>query len=62
MSKDPATELTARLHDEAKRRGLLVGKAGLYSNIFRLSPPLIISTSDVDDAIRILDESLIAVA
>jgi 4-aminobutyrate aminotransferase len=62
VTKEPATELTARLHDEAKRRGLLVGKAGLYANVFRLSPPLIISKSDVDDAIRILDEALTAVA
>ena len=62
VTKEPATELTARLHDEAKRRGLLVGKAGLYGNVFRISPPLIISKSDVDEAVRILDESLIAVA
>ena len=62
VTKEPATALTARLHDEAKRRGLLVGRAGLYGNVFRISPPLIISKSDVDEAIRILDESLIAVA
>ena len=62
VTKEPATELTARLHDEAKRRGLLVGKAGLNANVFRLSPPLIISRADVDEAIRILDESLTAVA
>jgi 4-aminobutyrate aminotransferase len=62
VTKEPATELTARLHDEAKRRGLLVGKAGLNANVFRLSPPLIISKADVDEAIGILDESLTAVA
>ena len=62
VTKEPATELTSRLHNEAKMRGLLIGKAGLNANVFRLSPPLIISKSDVDEAIRILDESLSAVA
>lgn len=59
-TKEPATEFTARLFEEIKTRGLLVGKAGLSGNVFRISPPLIISNSDVDDALRILDESLIA--
>lgn len=61
-TKEPATEFTARLFEEIKTRGLLVGKAGLYGNVFRISPPLIISNSDVDDAIRILDESLTALS
>jgi 4-aminobutyrate aminotransferase-like enzyme len=61
-TKAPASDLTARLLEEIKLRGLLVGKAGLHGNVFRISPPLIISNSDVDDAIRILDESLAAVA
>ena len=61
-TKEPATELMLRLMDETRRRGLIMGKAGLYGNVIRISPPLIISNSDVDDAIRILDESLAAVA
>jgi len=61
VSKRPATELTARLLDETKARGLIVGKGGLYSNIFRISPPMIVTETDVDEAARILDESLTAV-
>jgi 4-aminobutyrate aminotransferase-like enzyme len=61
-SKEPATDLMVRLMDETKARGLIVGKSGLYGNVIRISPPLIVGTADVDEAVRILDESLTAVA
>jgi 4-aminobutyrate aminotransferase len=54
--------LMVRLMDETKARGLIVGKSGLYGNVIRISPPLIVGTADVDEAVRILDESLTAVA
>jgi len=38
-----------------------VGKGGLYGNVIRMSPPLNIAKSDVDEAIRIMDEALSAV-
>ena len=38
--------------------GLLVGKGGLYGNVIRMSPPLNIDKSDVDEAIRIMDQAL----
>jgi 4-aminobutyrate aminotransferase-like enzyme len=47
--------------DEAKNRGLLIGKGGLYANVLRTSPPLNINKADVDEAIRILDEAFTAV-
>lgn len=59
-TKEPATALAARILDETKERGLLVGKGGLYANIFRISPPLIVDRSDCAEAIRILDESITA--
>jgi 4-aminobutyrate aminotransferase-like enzyme len=62
VTKEPAVEFTARLLDETKARGLIVGKGGLHANIFRISPPMIVSNADVDEAVRILDESLTAVS
>lgn len=61
-TKAPATRHMLRLMDACKERGLIIGKAGLYGNVIRLSPPLIITRPDVDDAVRILDESLAAIA
>ena len=46
---------------QCRSRGLLVGKGGLYGNVIRMSPPLNIAKSDVDEAIRIMDEALSAV-
>ena len=48
--------------EEARKRGLLVGKGGFYGNVIRLSPPLNITRTDVDEAVRILDESFAALA
>ena len=62
QSKEPASALMVRLMDETKRRGLIVGKAGLHGNVIRISPPLIITRGDVDDAVQILDESLATIA
>jgi 4-aminobutyrate aminotransferase len=61
QTKEPAAAETNRVMDEAKNRGLLIGKGGLYGNVLRSSPPLNISKADVDECIRILDEAFTAV-
>src|SRR5215470_15591129 len=61
-SKEPAPQETNQFMEECRKRGLLVGKGGLYGNVIRTSPPLNISKSDVDDAIRVMDEALVALA
>ncbi len=57
-SKEPAPAATTQLLERTREHGLLVGKGGLYGNVIRLSPMLNIGKSDVDEAVRILDESL----
>jgi 4-aminobutyrate aminotransferase-like enzyme len=47
--------------EQARRAGLLIGKGGLWGNVIRMSPPLNISKSDVDEAIRMLDQAFAAV-
>jgi 4-aminobutyrate aminotransferase len=49
------------LMEEARKRGLLIGKGGFYGNVIRMSPPLNIAKADVDEAARILDESFKAI-
>lgn len=58
QDRTPAPEKAVRLFEETKQRGLLIGKGGLYGNVIRISPPLIVSTGEVDEALKILDESL----
>jgi 4-aminobutyrate aminotransferase len=57
-SKKPATEATAALLESARENRLLIGRGGLDSNVIRISPPMNISKSDVDDFTLRLDNSL----
>jgi len=59
-SKEPAPQETNQFMEECRKRGLLIGKGGLSGNVIRTSPPLIIGKADVDEALRIMDESLVA--
>jgi 4-aminobutyrate aminotransferase-like enzyme len=61
-SKEPAPQETNQFMEECRRRGLLVGKGGLYGNVVRTSPPLNIAKTDVDEAIKIMDEALVAMS
>ena len=60
-TKEVAPKETTQFMEECRNRGLLVGKGGLYGNVIRMSPPLNIAKSDVDEAIHIMDEALSAV-
>ena len=57
QTKEPATEETAYLLDQAKELGLLVGKGGMYSNALRIAPPLIATKDHVDEALEKLDHA-----
>jgi len=59
-SKTPAPARTLRLMEAARQNGILIGRGGLEGNVVRISPPLNISRSDVDDFIRGLDASLVS--
>ena len=58
VTKEPAPDLALRLLDGAKNHGLIAGKGGLHANVIRICPPLIITTSDVDAAVDVLDAVL----
>jgi 4-aminobutyrate aminotransferase len=55
--KEPASQEILQVFEATKRRGLLIGKGGLYGNTIRLTPPLNIGKTDVDEAVRILDQA-----
>lgn len=59
-TKTPAPDVLSAVQNEAKRRGLIVGRGGLHGNVIRICPPLIVSERDVDDAIDVLDQSFTA--
>jgi alanine-glyoxylate transaminase/(R)-3-amino-2-methylpropionate-pyruvate transaminase len=60
--RTPAAEATLRLLEETKKRGLLLGRGGLYGNVLRIAPPLVVSARDIEDALSVLDESFAAIS
>ena len=57
-SKEPATAECARVLENARNGGLLLGKGGLWGQTIRLAPPLCITQADADFALDVLDASL----
>ncbi len=57
-TKTPATAATAALMEAARENRLLIGKGGLDGNVIRITPPLNISKTDVDDFAERLSASL----
>ena len=57
---DPAA--ATALLEETRRRGLLVGKGGLYGNVIRLAPPMTLTEDEADEALGILAEAIEAVS
>jgi 4-aminobutyrate aminotransferase-like enzyme len=57
QSKTPAVNATLRILEAARDNRILIGRGGLYGNVLRISPPLNIQRSDVDEFIRRLDRT-----
>jgi 4-aminobutyrate aminotransferase len=58
-SKRPNVEATARLMEACKDRGLLIGKGGLYGNVIRMAPPLVITEDDATRAIETIEAAVL---
>jgi 4-aminobutyrate aminotransferase len=60
--KTPNPDASVQVLQESLERGLLAYMAGLHGQVVRLIPPLCVTPDEVDEALRILDESLAVVA
>ena len=54
-TKVPAPKAVLRVFEETRKRGVLIGKGGLWGNVIRIGPPLIATKSDIDELITALD-------
>jgi 4-aminobutyrate aminotransferase-like enzyme len=54
-TKEPAPEAVLRVFEETKRRGVLIGKGGLYGNVIRTGMMLNSTRSNVDELVAALD-------
>ena len=55
--RTPDPRATARLFEETRRRGLLIGKGGLHGNTLRIAPPLSVGKAEIDEALQILGDA-----
>ncbi|GAB4826337.1 Alanine--glyoxylate aminotransferase 2, mitochondrial [Ancistrocladus abbreviatus] len=56
--KTPATAETAVLLERLKELGVLVGKGGLYANVFRIKPPMCFTKDDADFLVDAVDYAI----
>ena len=54
-TKEPDPQSVLRVFEETRRRGVLIGKGGLYGNVIRIGPPLVATVSDIDQLVAALD-------
>mgnify|MGYP001628057360 FL=1 len=58
--RTPNPEATKALFEETKKRGLLIGKGGLWGNTVRIAPALNISEDDIRDGLKLHSDSIAA--
>lgn len=59
--RTPNPAALGKLLEETKKRGLLIGKGGLYGNTVRVSPPLNITADEIKEALGKLTDAFAAV-
>jgi 4-aminobutyrate aminotransferase len=55
---NPNSYATARVFEECRRGGLLVGKGGLYGNTLRIGPPLTLTADEAREGLEILTTAI----
>ena len=54
-TKEPHPQAVLQMFEETRRRGVLIGKGGLYANVIRTGLPLIATKDHVNELIEALD-------
>ncbi|HZG36641.1 MAG TPA: 4-aminobutyrate--2-oxoglutarate transaminase [Gaiellaceae bacterium] len=60
-TKEPAPELAQAVIDASLQRGLLLLKAGVYSNCVRVLCPLVVTDAELDEALAVWEDALVSV-
>jgi 4-aminobutyrate aminotransferase-like enzyme len=59
-TKEPAPKLIRQIIDKCAQNGLLVGSVGMYGNVIRVAPPLVIKKDEADESLAIMEKVLMS--
>ena len=57
-TKQPAPKLTRNAIDLAAKHGLLIGSVGIFGNVIRVAPPLVINEDEAYESLDIMEKVL----
>ncbi len=57
-TKEPAPDLTRKLIDLAADLGLLIGSVGVFGNVIRVAPPLVITEAEAHESLDIFEKAV----
>ncbi len=60
QTKEPDGDYVGRLMGETQRRGLITVSCGIYHNVLRHLPPLVITDAQLDESLDVLADSALA--
>jgi 4-aminobutyrate aminotransferase-like enzyme len=61
-TKEPSKALTHQIRDECLKRGVVATNVGgMYGNVLKLAPPLVITDAQLGFALDVMDASIAAV-
>jgi 4-aminobutyrate aminotransferase-like enzyme len=56
-TKAPSPTKAVRFMEASKRQGILVGKGGLYGNVLRIAPPMLIGKGEIAEGVARLEKA-----
>jgi 4-aminobutyrate aminotransferase/(S)-3-amino-2-methylpropionate transaminase len=59
-TKEPAPDFTRKLIDTTAQFGLLVGSVGVFGNVIRVAPPLVISEQEAMESLDLFERAVLA--
>jgi 4-aminobutyrate aminotransferase-like enzyme len=58
--RTPSPEAALHILEETRKRGLLIGRGGLYGNVLRVAPALVVDKVEIRAALDLLEDAFLA--
>jgi len=57
-TREPSAAKAVAVMEEGRKERLLLGKGGLYGNVLRIAPPMLIGEDELDDGLQRLERAM----